>query len=216
MADSHTLIKQGAEARVFKTDFGGRPAIVKQRFKKAYRHPVLDEKLTARRVVQEARCLHRLRRAGLDTPALYLLDTANSCIYMEFVEGETVRDVLRAGTTTQELESIAAAIGTNLAVIHDMDVVHGDLTTSNMILRKDSRRLVWIDFGLSYSTTLSEDKGVDLYVLERAIISTHPRDAKALFNAIMAAYRARSKNAGPVTKKFEEVRQRGRKRTAFG
>eukprot|EP00842_Homolaphlyctis_polyrhiza_P001267 jgi/Hompol1/2140/HPOL_002085-RA len=97
MPDLPPVAKQGAEARIFEVDFGGRKAIAKQRFKKTYRHPVLDEKLTTRRTVHEARNLHRLRKAGIDTPALYLLDVDENTIYMEFIEGTTVRDVLRAG-----------------------------------------------------------------------------------------------------------------------
>ncbi len=58
------LIKQGAEARVYRAEFLGKPTIVKERFPKRYRHPVLDEKLTHRRTVQEVRSMLRCRRAG--------------------------------------------------------------------------------------------------------------------------------------------------------
>ncbi|KAH6561165.1 hypothetical protein BASA50_005298 [Batrachochytrium salamandrivorans] len=211
------VIKQGAEARIYECDFMGRRTIAKERFRKAYRHPVLDEKLTARRVIQEARCLNRLQRERIDVPALYLLDTVNSTIYMEYVVGDTIRDVLHGSANSpSQLESIAQSIGSGLAQIHDLNLIHGDLTTSNMILRQDTRKLVWIDFGLSYTSTLTEDKGVDLYVLERAIMSTHPNEAKDLFESIINHYKKKSKNAKQVLVKFEEVRLRGRKRTAFG
>eukprot|EP00842_Homolaphlyctis_polyrhiza_P001261 jgi/Hompol1/2135/HPOL_002080-RA len=107
-------------------------------------------------------------------------------------------------------------IGSNLAQMHDLDIIHGDLTTSNMLLRNETQSLVWIDFGLSSASGLPEDKGVDLYVLERAILSTHPTIAQIFFDRILASYSAQSKNAAGVIKKFEEVRLRGRKRTAFG
>lgn len=58
------LIKQGAEARVYRVEFLGRPTIVKERFPKRYRHPSLDDKLTHRRTVQEVRSILRCRRAG--------------------------------------------------------------------------------------------------------------------------------------------------------
>ena len=35
-----------------------------------------------------------------------------------------------------------------------------------------------IDFGLSFQEGVAEDKGVDLYVLERAFLSTHPNTEK--------------------------------------
>ena len=58
------LIKQGAEAKVYRGNFLGRPCVVKQRFKKKYRHPVLDDKLTRKRTAQEVRSLLRCRKAG--------------------------------------------------------------------------------------------------------------------------------------------------------
>jgi TP53 regulating kinase-like protein len=64
-------------------------------------------------------------------------------------------------------------IGGIIAKLHDINLIHGDLTTSNILMRPDGR-LVAIDFGLSHVSTMIEDKAVDLYVLERAFLSTHP------------------------------------------
>ncbi|KAI9017640.1 kinase-like domain-containing protein [Gaertneriomyces semiglobifer] len=239
MATEAVLIKQGAEARVYKTPFGaGRDAIIKERFSKAYRHPVLDEKLTARRVVQEARCLQRLKKAGVDTPTVYLLDVRQSIIYMEFIEGASVRDYIKSNHVLPEdaERRLAHSIGESLALTHDLDIIHGDLTTSNMIIRDGSQSLVLIDFGLSMVSSMVEDKAVDLYVLERAMSSTHPDTERMVlakrvgwhtanspsltsslqFQSILDAYGEKSKNAKPVLRKLEEVRRRGRKRTAFG
>ena len=38
----------------------------------------------------------------------------------------------------------------------------------------ESLQIALIDFGLSYVKNSAEDKAVDLYVLERAFVSTHP------------------------------------------
>ncbi|KAI8917169.1 kinase-like domain-containing protein [Powellomyces hirtus] len=212
------LIKQGAEARVYKMPFApGRPAIVKERFKKSYRHPILDEKLTTRRVIQEARCLHRMRRAGVDTPTVYLVDVKASTIYMEYVDGTSVRDFISSqGQLVEDIEiKLAQSIGKSLGIMHDLDIVHGDLTTSNMMIRTESQSVVMIDFGLSAVSSMVEDKAVDLYVLERALISTHP-DTDRLFQTILKHYGRSSKGGKIVLKKLEEVRRRGRKRTAFG
>ena len=59
------LVKQGAEARIYRRTFLGKPTIVKERFPKLYRHPILDEKLTHRRTVQEVRSILRCRKAGM-------------------------------------------------------------------------------------------------------------------------------------------------------
>jgi Kae1-associated kinase Bud32 len=68
--------------------------IAKERFKKTYRHPDLDQQLTARRVVQEARCLYRCNKAGMDTPTVFLVDVAKATIYMENIIGTTVKRLL--------------------------------------------------------------------------------------------------------------------------
>ena len=64
-------------------------------------------------------------------------------------------------------------MGKTINKVHDLGIIHGDLTTSNMIIRND-KQIVLIDFGLSYYKDSAEDKAVDLYVLERAFKSTHP------------------------------------------
>lgn len=70
---------------------------------------------------------------------------------------------------------MAERIGVSLAKMHGIHIVHGDLTTSNLLLREHTDQVVIIDFGLSSTSTLIEDKAVDLYVLERAFASTHPK-----------------------------------------
>lgn len=101
------------------------------------------------------------------------------------------------------------AIGESLAALHGHNVVHGDLTTSNLLVTKDGT--VWmIDFGLSATSLSVDDKAVDLYVLERAFLSTHP-SLTHLFQLILLAY-----HDPIVLKKLSEVRMRGRKRTMVG
>ncbi|CAG8591317.1 1227_t:CDS:2 [Ambispora leptoticha] len=221
MIDNGVLIKQGAEARIYIAPFLTRKAIVKERFSKSYRHPILDKKLTARRVTQEARCLYKCRRSGLDTPVVYFVDTENSTIYMEYVEGKTVKDILQEQSDDDEEtsrlknEEIANNIGIALANMHAADVIHGDLTTSNLLCRDLTGSLVVIDFGLSYVSILPEDKAVDLYVLERTFTSTHP-NSETMFAPILEIYTKKYKDSGPVISKLEEVRLRGRKRSMVG
>lgn len=93
---------------------------------------------------------------------------------MEYIEGLTVKDYINNGLTDEQKDDLAQKIGKILATLHDNNTIHGDLTTSNLMLRKSNNSLVLIDFGLSFVSNLIEDKGVDLYVLERAFLSTHP------------------------------------------
>ncbi|XP_028302708.1 EKC/KEOPS complex subunit TP53RK [Gouania willdenowi] len=220
------LLKQGAEARVYRVQLLGRPTIVKERFPKLYRHPELDKKLTHRRTVQEVRSILRCRRAGIPAPSLYFVDYTSHCIFMEDVVNScTVRDhiaLLQRSDSPQQLEHLehlAEQVGRLLAQMHDEDVIHGDLTTSNILLRApgsgSGSELVLIDFGLSYISALPEDKGVDLYVLEKAFLSTHPH-TEPLFEKLLQSYTCSSPRATAVINKLDEVRLRGRKRSMVG
>ncbi|XP_069846012.1 EKC/KEOPS complex subunit TP53RK [Dipodomys merriami] len=216
------LVKQGAEARVFRGRFQGRAAVVKHRFPKGYRHPALEARLGRRRTVQEARALLRCRRAGISAPIVFFVDYASNCLYMEEIEGSvTVRDYIQSTMETekapQSLFALARKIGQVLARMHDEDLIHGDLTTSNMLLKPPLEKLdlVLIDFGLSFVSGLPEDKGVDLYVLEKAFLSTHP-NTEPVFQAFLKSYSTSSKKSRPVLKKLDEVRLRGRKRSMVG
>nr|WCZ58710.1 EKC/KEOPS complex subunit [Seculamonas ecuadoriensis] len=213
-----TLLKQGAEARLYATTFMGRDCVVKERLPKKYRHPELDQRLTHRRLISEARMLLRFRKAGISTPTLLFLDEAHYRIYMDRVPGRTVKHALLSGDLGAEGSvQLCRSIGELLARMHNADLVHGDLTTSNIMQRTDGV-LVLIDFGLSViagGASAPEDKAVDIYVLERAFISTHP-DSEDLIPPMIDAYFANLSSPEPIRAKLEEVRARGRKRSMVG
>ncbi|KAG1474640.1 hypothetical protein G6F56_000236 [Rhizopus delemar] len=217
--DNAVLIKQGAEAKVLRLPtFLSLPTgcIAKERFKKTYRHPDLDQQLTTKRVIQEARNLQKCRKAGMDTPTVYFVDTDNSTIYMENIVGLTIKQRLLDNQKNDykdvDMDSLAKKMGESLAKMHSLNIIHGDLTTSNVMLREESDSVVIIDFGLSYTSVLQEDKAVDLYVLERAFLSTHPK-TETMFAKILEQYSASYKQSKPVLSKLEDVRLRGRKRS---
>lgn len=213
------LVKQGAEARVFESDFLGRRSIVKERFSKKYRHPSLDSKLTLKRLNAEARNMTKARKLGVPTPVLYAIDPLLHTITLEFVEGRAVKDILLDfglhGIHEELMHEIATQIGYVIGKLHDGGLIHGDLTTSNMIVRKETNQLVLIDFGLSFTSTIPEDKAVDLYVLERALLSMHSSCGNVM-DRILAAYRKSSKLWSSTMNKLAQVRLRGRKRTMLG
>ncbi|KAK6185542.1 hypothetical protein SNE40_007750 [Patella caerulea] len=216
------LIKQGAEGKLYSSEFYGKPCIVKERFTKSYRHPALDKSLTTQRMKAEARALLRCRMSGIECPALYMVDIESRCIIMERVlNSVTVREytrTLQEKDDAKNLLSLAKQIGEVLGRLHSNNIIHGDLTTSNMLIKGygENSRIILIDFGLSYFDSVAEDKGVDLYVLERAFLSTHP-NTEALFQVILDTYKDNNKTgAEDVMKKLEEIRMRGRKRTMVG
>ena len=212
------LYKQGAEARIFKSYIFNKPCIVKERFVKSYRHPVLDKKLSDKRMVQEARSLVRCRSFGVRTPSVYHADLDNHKLYLEFLPHQILNDLISSLDKQQPAADITDTlrdVGRQIAVMHDNDVIHGDLTTLNILVDVQSGVSFFIDFGLSSVSSLSEDRAVDLYVLERAISSSHPRMAQ-LFPQILSAYAQHSSRTAGTLSKLREVRQRGRKRIMIG
>ncbi|KIZ06718.1 TP53 regulating kinase [Monoraphidium neglectum] len=198
------LVSQGAEARVWETTFCGQPCIVKQRFSKKYRHPALDKKLTATRLKQEARSVLRARKAGVPTPVLYFVEVESASIYMERITGRSIRHLLGDGLLDAAgTARVMAEVGRLLALMHDGGLIHGDLTTSNMLVRESDGAVVMIDFGLSYNSKLPEDKGVDLYVMERALTSAHSQ-LEGLFDQILESYKKHSKQWSATFNRFAE------------
>lgn len=217
-----SLYKQGAEAKLYTGSFLGQQVIVKERFSKKYRHPDLDVKLTNDRHKAEARALVKCKQIGVLVPTLYLCDNQTHILVMQHMtDGVTARDFINQGLKEGDslgLSRIAKLIGSTVAVLHRHHLIHGDITTSNLLVlgSGEDSRLAVIDFGLSFQEGVAEDKGVDLYVLERAFLSTHP-NTELLFAEVMQAYTIETGNSsGDVIKKFEEIRMRGRKRTMVG
>jgi len=236
------LITQGAEALLYQSTYllPSLPCALKYRPSKPYRHPILDARLTKHRILSEARVLAKCRREGVPVPAVYALDEKEGWLMVEWIEGEVVRvrinewlgekkgDELE-GSQSEELVHLLARVGTAVGKMHAAGIVHGDLTTSNLMLRPYSTyisngasestvldgEVVLIDFGLASQSTADEDRAVDLYVLERAFGSTHPR-ADAMFKEVLEAYGKSYKGGSVVLKKLEDVRMRGRKRSMLG
>ena len=210
------LLGHGAEGRVYGTTIHGKDVILKERSAKRYRVSDLDQKLTKQRLVQEARCMAKCRRAGVVTPAIYMIDKEKNVIYMEKIIGDSVKTIIKSIANLVEADmALPRSIGKAIALMHDADVVHGDLTTSNMMVKRSDSQLVLIDFGLGSMRPSAEDKAVDLYVLERAFISSHP-NTEHIVAEIFDAYKLTSRHSGTILEKFEQVRQRGRKRDMIG
>jgi TP53 regulating kinase-like protein len=239
------LIAQGAEALLYRSTYllPSIPCALKCRPSKPYRHPILDQRLTKHRILSEARVLVKCRREGVPVPAVYALDETAGWMMIEWIRGEVVRLRLNEwlkrrkdqgmleGVDDAELVELMTRVGSAVGRMHAVGIVHGDLTTSNLMLRPRSNEemngdagaeeklldgdIVLIDFGLASQSSQEEDRAVDLYVLERAFGSTHPR-AESLFTEVLAAYGKSFKGANVVLRKLEDVRMRGRKRSMLG
>uniref|UniRef100_A0A7S1PFS0 non-specific serine/threonine protein kinase n=1 Tax=Percolomonas cosmopolitus TaxID=63605 RepID=A0A7S1PFS0_9EUKA len=256
-----TLLAQGAEARVylvpinalisFSTDVFSPPStnqhekvstpenkclfsssshfIYKHRLSKSYRHPSLDRSILSSRLSAEARNILRALQCGIQAPFVFRVESDS--LWMEYINGIALRNLFENVHERVRHVALCRSVGWDIATMHKSDLIHGDLTTSNLMVRYkhdndntsddkgaevDWERPVFIDFGLSYVSAHTEDKAVDLYVLERAILSTH-KDASELFKAILEGYQSAGwEEAKAVIKTFEAVRLRGRKREMVG
>ncbi|XP_057333056.1 EKC/KEOPS complex subunit Tp53rkb isoform X1 [Microplitis mediator] len=231
------LICQGAEARLYRGTYLGKTTLKKERFKKNYRHPDLDDSLTKDRIKSEVRAIVRAKTAGVATPAIYLVDLTRRSIYMEYIENAITLKIYIEKMIEQDedekiwIGKIGKALGLLLAKLHSKNIIHGDLTTSNILIKNvvfdDSNDfqkenihddLVVIDFGLARVDSTAEDKAVDLYVLERSLLSSHSQ-VPDLFSNIMTNYQvgiADKKQRREIISKYQQVRARGRKRLMIG
>jgi len=204
------LIKKGAEASLFLEEWHGLKVILKKRLSKKYRVPELDRTIQIQRTKHEPHVIHRAKEAGVPTPVIYMVDLAEATIVMEYVEGKQVKNVLNELPTEKRIK-LCRYIGELIGKLHGSGIIHGDLTTSNMILTPTGK-MVFIDFGLSEQTMEVEAKGVDLHLLKRALHSTHYLHADECFEAIMEGYEKTvgEKEAKLVLEKILEIEKRGR------
>jgi TP53 regulating kinase-like protein len=205
-----TLLKKGAEASLFLADWHGRKAIVKSRLPKRYRPAELDEKIRGYRTAHEPQLMHEAKKAGVPTPTIFLVDMKGAAITMEFVEGKQVKQLL-GSMATEERRALCVRIGELIGRLHKHGVIHGDLTTSNMILSAEGK-IFLVDFGLGEKNAELEARGVDLHLMKRALQSTHYEKAEACFKAVLAGYSAvlGAEDAGKVSEKIKEIERRGR------
>ncbi|MEM2874533.1 MAG: KEOPS complex kinase/ATPase Bud32 [Candidatus Hadarchaeales archaeon] len=210
------LMKKGAEADLFLEPFtkvlhgaGSGMVVVKRRVAKRYRIPEIDRKLRESRTSLEARLLSDSKKAGVSTPPVYLVDRRSTSIVMRFIEGEQIKRMLNK-TSRRKRREICLTIGKLVGRLHRAGIVHGDLTTSNMILGRDGR-IYLVDFGLGEYDRSTEARGVDLHLLKRALQSVHFRIADEVYRDVLSGYRHEfGRGAEEVITRAEEIGRRGR------
>ena len=205
-----TLLKKGAEASLFLATWHGKRVVVKNRLPKKYRLEKLDLSIRNYRTIHEPQLMHEAKKAGVPTPTIYMVDVANAAITMEFVEGKQVKQILDA-LSKAERQELCVKIGELIGKLHTHGIIHGDLTTSNMILSAENGMFL-VDFGLGEKTNELEARGVDLHLLKRALQSTHYHLADECFTSVIKGYGA-SVGADAKEKilgKIKEIEKRGR------
>ena len=205
-----TLLKKGAEASLFLADWHGRKVVIKERLPKRYRPAELDSKIRGYRTAHEPQLMHEAKKAGVPTPTIFLVDLKDAAITMEFVAGKQVKQVL-TDVSREKRQELSVMIGGLIGKLHRHGVIHGDLTTSNMILNAEGK-IFLVDFGLGEKNNEVEARGVDLHLMKRALQSTHYRCAEECFKNVLKGYSAvlGEEDAEKVFEKIREIERRGR------
>ncbi|MFH1053560.1 MAG: KEOPS complex kinase/ATPase Bud32 [Candidatus Woesearchaeota archaeon] len=189
-------IARGAEAVIF-LDKG---KVVKKRIKKGYRIDEIDRKLRRFRTCREAKIIQKLDKLDFCVPSDVYTD-GEETISMDFIEGKKLRDNL----DSKNYKRLCLELGRIVKKLHDIHIIHGDLTTSNFILNKKDKKIYFIDFGLSFYSYKVEDKAVDLHLLRQALESKHYQFCEDAMRQVLKGY-----NDPEVAARLEQVELRGR------
>ena len=192
-------IARGAEAVIYKKD----NIILKDRIAKNYRIKEIDYKLRKFRTKREAKVIEKLQAINFPSPRL--IKMSDFSIEMENIDGEKLVDIFE-----RDALRFAAEIGRNVALMHKNNIIHGDLTTSNMILSSKDKQVYFIDFGLSFFSEKIEDKAVDLHLLRQALESKHYTVYQESYKEVLKHYSRNYSGAAAVIKRLELVEKRGR------
>ena len=192
----------GAEALISRR----RREIIKERIPKIYRIPEIDNKIRKQRTRREISLLEKSINL---IPVPKIISSNEYRINLELIKGKRLSEHL---DSLKNKNKIAEEIRKNIAKLHDKDIIHGDLTTSNMIFSKN--RLYFIDFGLGFISKRNEDKAVDLHLIRGALEARHFRNSEILWTSVKKGYKL-SKTSSSVLKQLKKVETRGRYKKSY-
>lgn len=192
------MLDNGAEAVVYLEDGPeGKKVLIKERVPKTYRHKEIDERIRTERNRTEARLMSEARRSGVSTPIIY--DVEDFKLKMQYIDGVPIKYLINP--------ELSEKVGELVGKLHSAGIIHGDLTTSNLLLAGE--RLYLLDFGLSYFDKGLEARGVDVHVLFQTFESTH-RNHQALIEAFKKGYQSTFIDSEDVLQRVEEIKKRAR------
>ena len=199
------LLKKGAEADIYQTKWQNSKAILKIRKIKHYRNPLLDLKIRKQRTIKECQMISFVKSFGIPTPLIYFVNLKTTSIMMQEIPGTPVHDLPES-----KIVELSKDIGKLVGTLHKNGVMHGDLTTSNFILFKNT--VFVIDFGLSQNTIKSEDHAVDLRLIKEILNSAHAKIMLSSWKNFLHGYKSIVGNAyyAKITKLVSDIESRGR------
>jgi len=207
------LLRKGAEANLYYGYWFGKKVIFKHRIPKNYRISPLDQSIRTMRTLNEGRALIKVKEYGVNVPQVYEIDAHNSIIIMKYIEGQKLKDLMDKIPISEKV-SIFKEVGQQIATLHINGHVHGDITTSNIIIT-NKKKIFLIDFGLHDYSDSIEDKSVDLHLFKRVLISTHGSDFLPCFKSFIEGYRSEYKSfevndSDQIIRNITVIENRGR------
>ncbi|TFG24240.1 MAG: Kae1-associated serine/threonine protein kinase [Promethearchaeota archaeon] len=207
------LLHKGAEASLYFGTWFGKEVIFKQRIPKEYRIKQIDEQIRLSRTLNEARALIRIKNYGINVPQVFDIDVDSSTIIMKYINGKKLKDLIPILDQTVRKEYLFI-VGTYISKLHQNGHIHGDITTSNIIITPN-QEVFLIDFGLHQYSDSIEDKSVDLHLFKRVLISSHGAYFDSCFSSFLEGYRSEyiennSKNHVQIIKNIKVIESRGR------
>lgn len=184
--------------------------VEKIRVPKLYRVRELDTSIRRTRTIHEASIIHDAKRAGVSTPLVYMVDIIRTSIVMQYIEGIRLREYLSMSDSNDRIKA-CRILGDRVGRLHVFGIVHGDLTTSNMILTP-YQDITLIDFGLAEYSKELEKQGVDILLGKRVFQSTHHEYGSTCYKAFLEGYREKvgTTMADQVEERVEQIAKRGR------
>jgi TP53 regulating kinase and related kinases len=201
---------KGAEAELSSLTVNSYSVVVKHRVAKKYRNPVLDKRIRKERTLTESFILHEAKKAGVRVPSIIGIEPEIDTIIMTRIDGPVLRDRLD-GMSWKEANAVFELLGEQIGRLHSAGIVHGDLTTSNVILSTPNTPFL-VDFGMARHSVEPEDRGVDLHLFQRSLTASHTQNIGSIEKHLLKGYRhgAGEKTAKTTLAKTREIARRGR------
>ena len=196
------VIYSGAEAHLYLEN----DRLVKERISKGYRHEFIDNMKRKYPTRKEYKILLKAKKVGMNVPEVFQVDENEMKVIMEYLDGDNLKNTLD-DYSKKKREEVCKLIGEQVALMHDNNIIHGDLTTSNMILKND--KVYFIDFGLGCISLKLEDKAVDIHLLKQAFESKHYEHFEDSFRFVLKGYK-KNNNYKETLERLEMVEKRGR------
>ncbi len=207
--DISSIIGIGAEAILVLANWLGYNVVVKYRYSKKYRDEKLDFLLRKKRTINESRIMIMCKKIGIPVPSILYIDDLRFLILMEYINGIVLRDINNIEEKLNEQRIME--IGRYIGLMHENNIIHGDLTLANIVLTNENR-IFFIDFGLSEQSSEVEKQGVDIHILMRSVESILPFFSYKFINKFFEGYKEIRGYVitQEIKEKIKEIRRRGR------